>query len=60
MKKTTTGLVGLMLLLALTGCAAETVEDVRRDAEFVKVCEDNKGRVMYNMLNQMYCFFDTH
>jgi hypothetical protein len=58
-KKSTTGLVGLMLLLALTGCG-QTVEDVRRDAEFVKVCEDNKGRVMYNMLNQMYCFFDTH
>jgi hypothetical protein len=56
-KKSTTGLVGLMLLLALTGCG-QTVEDVRRDAEFVKTCEGNGGWVTYNMLNQMFCFFD--
>jgi len=44
------------LLLALTGC--QNVADVKRDAEFTKVCKDGGGRVAYNDLGGIFCRFN--
>jgi outer membrane lipoprotein-sorting protein len=53
-------LIALALLalgMTLSGCAAESVEELRKNAEYAKVCEENGGHVNYNMINQMMCSF---
>ena len=48
--------VALIALLALTGC--QNVADVKRDAEFAKICKDGNGRVAYNDFGGIFCRFN--
>ena len=47
--------VGL-LLLSLTACG-QSVDDVKRDAEFTKVCIEAGGHVWYGFVGEMNCSF---
>jgi hypothetical protein len=44
------------LLLGLTGCG-QSVDDVKRDAEFTKTCKDGGGHVYYNDFSGIFCSF---
>lgn len=48
--------IALLLLVSLTACG-QSVEDVKKEAEFVKVCRDSGGRIDYDGWNQMFCNF---
>jgi hypothetical protein len=49
------GVVALSVLF-VTGCG-ESVEDVHKKAEFVKVCKDSGGDIAYDGFNGMHCWF---
>ena len=46
MKKTCM-VVGALLALTLTGCDVQTIEEVKQEAEFAKVCRDHGGEPYY-------------
>lgn len=53
MKRVAVVLIGLVML---TGCKP-SLDDVKQDVEFVRVCEEGGGRIGYNGFNQMRCIF---
>jgi hypothetical protein len=44
-------------LAVMTACG-QSPDDLKRDAEFVKVCKDNGGHILYDMFNGMHCSFE--
>jgi len=48
--------IALVLLLALTGCG-QSLDDVKREAEFAKTCKDSGGRVYYQDFAGIMCSF---
>ena len=47
----------VLLSVSLTGCG-QTVDDVKREGAFAKVCHDQGGRVFYDGGNSIRCSFD--
>lgn len=51
--------IAVLGCLLLTGCG-NSVDDVKRDAEFAKVCKDSGGHVWYDGLNGgIHCSFEV-
>lgn len=46
----------LLLLLAITACG-QSLEDVKEQAEFARVCTEGGGHVVYDMFNNSHCSF---
>lgn len=42
--------------LLLTGCG-DSVDNIKRDAEFAKTCKDGGGHVWYDGFNEIRCSF---
>lgn len=56
--KRTLAALALLGCLTLTACG-ESVEDVKRDAEFAKICKDSGGHILYDGFDVMHCSFEA-
>lgn len=56
MRRIGTSLLVLVAAVSLVACE-QSIEDVKEEAEFAKVCKDGGGRVDYDGFNQMFCNF---
>lgn len=49
------GFLGLSMVLILSGCRNETVEDIQEKATFQKACTESGGEVKHSMFNVRTC-----